>query len=705
MISTTRFGSSVAPERSELAPNLLVIPQSSARGSSAAFDISESALNLLIVPQSSADFRPDGPIPETLADLLPHVSKDAQRRWGKTFKLIVDWQGTPADQIPLMHLFTRLTMEGFRPFLTGLAYLENTIVFHRKGLGYLRKLAAGFGVPVDPIYRVKWLEVMQKAKENHCLVMAEYFEARYENPADIPPAEVKRLGEDLVKTGQKRMAGARKCKSKFLYVLRQCGYIKNQTTAAARQKDYGVPLDRLRLPLQTEVRELRAWLLPDSNTEDANQWCSNFDLYGSEPETDFEGLREKTADAVVGTICRLYGFVTKECHQTGYESLEKLMQPKVLWCYREWLIKVRKLTGGSLRTMFGTLFSTLRQYPAAAGFNLTWTKAFIKSLPKTTQKERNLRKGDRIVPFRSLELIPDQIRTELNARIAHHKRAQRAEEKRQKSRNGSSTDEKLNRARLTRLRRIASLAQQELIIRFLTVVVWRNENLCECRVERDGEKPANLWEGPIVLVPGMEIPEWTQELLQDKPDAHLYQIAFSADETKAGRPVNAILPKSLIAATREFVEVYRKILVLGVEAPPHTLFVNQAGGSMTSQQMEEAVEEATLRHAKKYVNPHLFRDIYAMEFLRANDADYLTLSKILWHESIEVTIRTYSWIFNESVGTNAAGKWAEERELQERFRKAGVNVQRRHRQTGHVPSQPALGTHARHAEGGRKGDR
>jgi len=106
------------------------------------------------------------------------------------------------------------------------------------------------------------------------------------------------------------------------------------------------------------------------------------------------------------------------------------------------------------------------------------------------------------------------------------------------------------------------------------------------------------------------------------------------------------------------------------------MFANQAGTSMTQEQMEWAVEEATLRYGRENsrpVNPHLFRDIFAAAWLRDPEhyADYLTLSKMLWHENVDVTVRTYSWIFNESVGTNAAGQWAEERELKSRGSNSG----------------------------------
>lgn len=113
-------------------------------GSAIACEIPAPAANLNEVPQSSADFRPDGPVPETLADLLKMVDADSYKRWKRAFDLIAEWMGR---DVKLRELFLRSTMEGFRPFLklTPTAgksgYLENTIVYYRKGLTYSKYAA------------------------------------------------------------------------------------------------------------------------------------------------------------------------------------------------------------------------------------------------------------------------------------------------------------------------------------------------------------------------------------------------------------------------------------------------------------------------------------------------------------------------------------------------------------------------------------
>jgi hypothetical protein len=671
-------------------------------GSAIACEIPLLAPMLTDVPQSSADFRREGPVPETLSDLLLLVDKDSRRRWNKTFQLLVDWKG-PANRILLNQLFRRSAMDGFRPFIAG-GYLENSIVHHRKGLRYLYKLASLNGVQVQPLCNVAWRKVMVLAEEHHCMVFAERFEAEYEAPSNVTVEEVNEFADDLVRTRQKHKPGAVKAKSKFLRVLRDCGFVENQQIRAARKDDYGEPLEALPEPLQSEVKDMRECSL---KSEDDTEWVNDWDNSDLGEETSYQALRQSTADQSVRAICRFYGWVKNICHkEEKIISLDTLFSEKIVRSYQQWLRKVRKHEGGSMRTTFGRMLSMLKSYPKAQCINLTWTAAFLRSLPKTPQKERNARKAGRIVHFHTLEMIPGKIRDDINILIARHNRAEHSEKKRTNRKEGSSSNEKIKKARATRLVRMAALAQSEVIIKYLTTLVWRNQNIRECRInpdlsgptkeQQEGKKPKpNLWLGPVFPIPGMTIPEWAQERIDSNSSVPLLQFSFDAEETKANRPVMAVLPTTLKDITVEFVNTWRKILVAGVE-DPGTLFVNQAGNSMYAEQLEWTVEEATLRYGgqeSRSVNPHLFRDIYAAAFLQSEEhyADYFTLSKILWHEGMEVTIRTYSWIFNESVGTNAAGEFSEEREVKLRLREAGLNMEIQKHSADRIPTPPPLG--------------
>lgn len=630
-------------------------------------------------------------VPSTLADVLRHVDPESQRRWKRTFTLIQEFRGQPASEILLSDLFSRQTLNAFRPFLRQMAYLENTIVHHRKGLTYLLRLATSLGVSTLPKFPAAWQAVFSLARDKHCLGVAEHFAASYASPALVTPALVTEWAHDQVTRNMKNQPGARKAKAVFLAVLRACGYIEHQKVASARESDYATRREDLPVQLGADLDCLELHVRKGGKNTDP--WSRNWKSYEPSVAKRFRGLRQSTADRVISDICRMYGFLRDVCHDdAGIDNLSSLMNLQIFCCYADWLEKVRRMSGGSMRTMFGMMFSTLRHFPKTKDLDWSWTTDFISSLPVTSREERNERKLIRTVPYAVLETVPDLIRRYRNVEIAHHKRAEEAERKRTLNVGtmAKQADIKIAKVRESRLVRIAALAQQELIVRFLLALAWRNENLRKCRINWVDGKPPNLFKGEVRQ--GIQLPSWTEEILAHDPTAQVWQFSFDREETKAGRAVRAVLVQSLIPCIEEFLTYYRPILVR--ENDPGALFLNQAGRPMSAQQLEEAVEEATLRHTGKSVNPHLFRDIYALEYLKEHEGNYLELSKILWHKNPEITVMTYSWMFDESIGTNIAGDWSEKRKKQQMSSRKQTTINRaliRSQATSTVHSWPPRG--------------
>jgi integrase len=77
--------------------------------------------------------------------------------------------------------------------------------------------------------------------------------------------------------------------------------------------------------------------------------------------------------------------------------------------------------------------------------------------------------------------------------------------------------------------------------------------------------------------------------------------------------------------------------------------------------MTDLVQTLTFRHLDpaKAINPHRFRDLFAYAWLKDNPKDFLTLSKILWHKSVQVTIDTYGAEFDVASGVFATEVWSE----------------------------------------------
>lgn len=94
---------------------------------------------------------------------------------------------------------------------------------------------------------------------------------------------------------------------------------------------------------------------------------------------------------------------------------------------------------------------------------------------------------------------------------------------------------------------------------------------------------------------------------------------------------------------------------------PQTLFLNGVGRPISSEGMWMIVGNITRRYTGLQVNPHLFRDIFAVRWLEEHPEDYLTLSKILWHRNIQTTLRIYGRNFDESHGVRRVEDWLESR--------------------------------------------
>jgi integrase len=197
----------------------------------------------------------------------------------------------------------------------------------------------------------------------------------------------------------------------------------------------------------------------------------------------------------------------------------------------------------------------------------------------------------------------------------------------------------------------------ELMIRWLTVLPWRQRNLRECRIA--GSAP-NLFRAKVPLYSDIDKPAWLLEAEKKDPNIEVWQFHFSTDETKTGVEIKAILPRPLVPLLEEYLTEYRPLLINDTD--PGTLILSGAGTPISINEMTNKITSLTLRHGGKRVNPHLFRDIVAFTWLMDHPRDFLTLSKLLWHSNVNTTLRVYGSRFNSSVAVTAMEAWIEERE-------------------------------------------
>lgn len=378
-----------------------------------------------------------------------------------------------------------------------------------------------------------------------------------------------------------------------------------------REKDYGIPLEDFPVELKRQVRELLRWKRAEYSR--------------GRPKSGHH--REITSKRLEHVICALYGFTVNIRGESGVNSLAELIQEQTIGELVEWSINERKVKGQSLQVNLGTLCAAMHQHPAYKSMDLTWFRPLLDGIPMERESELKRRKAEKYLEYDVVASIPGKIRAERPAA----------------AKKGKS--------------RAALLVMQELLMKWFTVLPWRQRNVRQCRI--DGPTP-NLFKGKIPPFSDIEKPEWVIQEEQSNPEAEFWQFHFSPDETKTGIEVEALLPRQLIGLLEEYLKDFRPCLLNGPD--PETLFLNQAGNPMAQNQVTETVCALTLRHGGRRVSPHPFRDIVAYTWLKAHPKDFLTLSKMLWHSDVNTTIRIYGSRFNESTGVCAMEGWLDDRE-------------------------------------------
>ena len=285
------------------------------------------------------------------------------------------------------------------------------------------------------------------------------------------------------------------------------------------------------------------------------------------------------------------------------------------------------MSGYSLQCQLRLLFAAVQQYPPLKGLDVSWWKELHDSITVEAKSERQRRKAQRCVSYDVLEAVPCKIR---QLRSEH---------------------------RTLGAREISELVMYELLTLWLSVLPWRQKNLRECRI---GGPVPNLYKSSIPAYGVIDTPAWIQQEQARNPAAQFWQLDFAPHETKPKRRIQAALPKQLIPLLEEYLQDHRPKLLKGADT--ETLFVNSEGTALDNSQLANLVSELTLRFGGKRVNPHLYRDIVAFTWLKAHPKDYLTVSKLLWHNSIAITIEIYGSQFNESSGVCAMEEWLEERQ-------------------------------------------
>lgn len=550
-------------------------------------------------------------VPETLHDLLHILVKNPPSTFSMlrtTCSLLSTFYGRPPKEITLNTVST--TRDGFRPFLESRMYANASIRSYVNYVRILLKEASALGWRPGEKITEEWRSVIMLTIENKCADLAKHLAQLRKRPSEVTVEDVDSWVEKMIQGGRTYREATLE-KGRFWRLLRAYGCTEQLPLCLSREKGYGVPLDQFPPTLKNEVVELLKW----KRAEFALDRPKN------------ARIRLVSSEGIQDTICQLFGFAAKFCGETSITTLLDLVQKPIVWKFIEWKINERKVKARSLQLPLGRLSAAMRQHPKYSSLDHRWLKVLLDGLPAEPESERKRRKANKYLEYEVLESIAGEIHAGRNLAV----------------KKGPWY--------------LALQVRNELLMKWLPILPWRQRNVRECRI--GGPNP-NLFRSKIPPFSDIDKPEWVIEDERKNPDAEFWQFRFNFEETKTGIDVHAVLPRPLIGPLEEYLKDFRHRMLRGPD--PGLLFVNQVGRPMTEDQVTVAVGDLTQQYGGKRVTPHPFRDIVAFTWLKHHPKDYLTLSKLLWHADVKTTINEYGSRFNESCGVSAMDAWLQERE-------------------------------------------
>jgi integrase len=512
--------------------------------------------------------------------------------------------GKPSNDILLG--LVRDCREDFRDFLKARKHKPKGVRSYLNFRSILVRKATELGwTPVNSDLPQEWSRLVQDIENINFGTIVRYFARRGLIPADVNEKLLSDWVSMRVSQNHSYKTAIRQ-KDRLRRLLVKSGLKTGISLSRVQQDRYGIPLSSFPEPLRLEVEETISWKTAEFTP-------------GRSAKARVGAVTANTLQHIIG---RIYGFA-QQIDGRGWDGRQyapiaiatftDCLNEGLLTRFVNWALTIRKVKGKSLKPELALLHAVAKQHPRYNQVSCNWFKLLIESIPEEPESEGDARKEAKFLPYETIAAIPSLIRA------------------------GRPLPTPQN------VHKLAIQVRDELLMKWLTLLPWRQRNIRECRIS--GETP-NLFLTKPSLHSRITVPEWAKNIQRDNPNKEFWLIAFSASETKMKRVVNGFLPSELVDLLEEYLTNHRKELVNGED--PGTLFLNEDGEPLSDSQIRSLVSGLTLRHGGRVVTPHLFRDIFAYMYLTRAPLDFLTLSKLLWHKNINVTIGIYGRRFNES---------------------------------------------------------
>lgn len=132
-------------------------------------------------------------------------------------------------------------------------------------------------------------------------------------------------------------------------------------------------------------------------------------------------------------------------------------------------------------------------------------------------------------------------------------------------------------------------------------------------------------------------------------DDRQFQLVIPAAEVKNKEDLEFPIPARVMELIETYMQVYQPLLTNG--HPSSLLFPGRSGGPKHDTALRRNITDAIFKEVGLRMNPHLFRHVCALLFLKINPGQYESVRQLLGHKNIQTTIEFYaSFEQNEAMG-------------------------------------------------------
>ena len=312
------------------------------------------------------------------------------------------------------------------------------------------------------------------------------------------------------------------------------------------------------------------------------KWTTDKFVYGR-PRRNKQ--REGTARGNLRHLERIAGyFVNIQGIEKEKLTFDMFLDKMLITSFLSWLSSQRGASDIALFHSVSHLISIGLSYCKLTKEELTW----LGELKEELQRAKPEDKSHKMVSLKELQSLPTRLR---------HDRMHLDQVSK-------------GRRKKVSQKRWAMMVRNEFLIRFMIATVLRSRNVREARLGRN--------------------------VFQTSDGS--WKILFDGDETKTGNKLSFSLLPDFDPYLEEYLDQARPILTC--DGNSDLLFTSVRGRPLTGPVLGDIIRNASLKYLGKPVHPHLIRDIVATDLL-IETGDYLMVSKLLGHESLDTTLKIY----------------------------------------------------------------